>query len=128
MPPYHNGSQRSHRTFHIVPWQSHHTFKTLILHVQQIHPSIPEPQFPIAIAFLPEASNMFISLTTRIFTSKKKTAQLDVTSFRRTNSRPPAVHGEDLPHLNGQVIEQMGSQSIRRKISGNTDLLFFFKC
>ena len=85
----------------------------------------PSPEPPISncqCAFPIEASNMFISLTIRVFTSKK-TAQLDVATCG-TRWGPATPQRKIYSESQGQVIKQMGSQSIRRKISGNTDLLF----
>lgn len=127
MPPYHNGSQRSHRTFHIVPWQSHHTFKTLILHIQQIHPSISwTPISNCQCAFPPEASNMFHLLNNPHFYLKTKTCSTWRDFFPATIFRPPAVHGEDLPHLKGQVISNKWDHRVSEERFPVIQICYFF--
>lgn len=88
----------------------------------------PSPEPPISncqCAFPREASNMFISLTTAFYVKKNL---LNLTW-------PPAVHGEDLPHLNGRkaskaakvkLSNKWDQRGIRRKI-WVIQICFFFK-
>lgn len=127
MPPYHNGSQRSHRTFHIVPWQSHHTFKTLILHIQQIHPSIPwTPNFQLP-ACVSAWSFKHVHLLNNRFLRQKKPAQLDVATCGTRWGPATPQRTKSIQSRQGQVIQQMGSERYPKKDLGNTDLLFFEK-
>ncbi len=113
-PPDHDGFQRSHHTFHIVTWQSHHTFTTFIYKSSKSIPFPPFPNFQFPWRFV--VFQHLISLPTTFYVKQN----LNSTWLHRWLTATFGTRwGPATPQRTiQQVIKQMGRiHSIRRKMS-----------